>query len=242
MPLGYEMQHSDPLRMLHMSAKPSPLLDQLRETEVQKLRVWTWWLLSCVHIQAVRLADAAKAAAKAAADSGATKKFGSHMVMMQWLIIETPSHQVHVFKLKLFRTSALSDRRTFILYAQYIFLYHALLNFLHKNDYVYLYVYVFIYFPFILDKCWAPSMVGLVLSQASRLLTCCTKTFRILSGCGLGGRYVVPSCMTGNDAQRQKSNEELQQQLRQQLTLLECLVCRFRWFGFGSLWFCGLIA
>ena len=177
----------------------------------------------------MRLADAAKAAAKAAADSGATKKFGSHMGMMQRLIIETQSHQVHVLKLKLFRTSALLDRRTFILYTQYIFcIYiHSLLNFLHKNDYVYLYVYVFIYFPFILDKCWAPSMVGLVLSQASRLLTCCTKTFRILSGGGLGGRYGVPSCMTGNDAQRQKSNEELQQQLRQQLTLLECLVCRF---------------
>lgn len=157
MPLWYEMQHGDPLRMLHMSAKPSPLLDQLRETEVQKLRVWTWWLLSCVHIQAVRLADAAKAAAKAAADSGATKKFGSHMGMMQPLIIETQSHQVHVLKLKLFRTSALLDRRTFILYTQYIFcIYriHSLLNFLHKNDYLYLYVYFLVIF-----QCRAPSVV-----------------------------------------------------------------------------------
>ena len=55
----------------------------------------------------MRLADAAKAAAKAAADSVATQKFGSHMVMMQRLTIETQSRQVHVLKLKLFRTSAL---------------------------------------------------------------------------------------------------------------------------------------
>ena len=51
------------------------------------------------------------------------------MVMMQWLIIETPSHQVHVFKLKLFRTSALLDRRTFILYAQYIFFISCIIEF-----------------------------------------------------------------------------------------------------------------